>query len=246
MKFVECTTQAEMDAALAAGNAADLIKGVFHLITHGTEAPTIRIRASVELTVEARDSSQPRVVARDSSQPRVEAWGSSQPRVEAWGYVQLSLFGRIVAKCSAGVAVLIQGKAEVEGGQQTRVVIDTPQAWCDYYGVSVENGVATLYKAVGDDYKSPKGGDYRPGRIPIADDWDGGKAECGGGLHFSPAPAMARGFNPRASRYVACQVALTDMRSPQDDDGYPAKIKARGCRGPVYEVTEDGDKVVEP
>jgi hypothetical protein len=97
----------------------------------------------------------------------------------------------------------------------------------------------TLFKAVGDNFISPKGGNYTPGTIPSAPDWDGGKIECGGGLHFSPAPRMARVFNDSAKRYVACPVALADIVVHPDGD-YPEKVKSRGCCAPVWECDIDG------
>ncbi|MCX6497555.1 MAG: hypothetical protein NTU93_01990, partial [Arthrobacter sp.] len=117
-------------------------------------------------------------------------------------------------------------------------------AWCDWYGVRVTDGCATVFKAVNDTYRSPKGGDYTPGTTPAADDWDGGRAECGGGLHFSPTPTAAREFNPEATRYVACPVCLSEMRPPKATDDYPQKIKAARCAAPCREVDEDGEPVV--
>ena len=81
--IVKVRTQDEFDAALKAGHVADLISGIFSLVTSGSDAPEIIVRAGVELSVEARGSSRPRVEAWGSSQPRVEAWESSQPRVVA-------------------------------------------------------------------------------------------------------------------------------------------------------------------
>ena len=159
----------------------------------------------------------------------------------------MSVLGHVVAKCTAKVAVLIFSKnAKVTGGKQTRVVLKTPADWCDYYGVKVVRGVATLFKAVDDDYSTDKARrtnvSYKPGKKPVAPDWDGGKAECGGGLHFSPTQAMARAFN-NTNKFVACQVRLKDMRAPKYDDRYPEKIKAKCVCKPIYEVNEDGERL---
>ena len=195
MKRVEVRTQVEFEAALKLPDTIlDLIVGAYALVTRGTESPWLTVAAGVGLNVEAWESSQ----------PRVEAWGSSQPRVVASGYVQLSLLGIVVAKVTAKVAVLILGKAQVEGGHQTRIEINTPQDWCDYYGITVEDGVAVLYKALDGEMRSPKGFLYQPGSTPAADDWDGDARECGGGLHFSPTPTMAMEFHADAKRFAAC------------------------------------------
>lgn len=77
-----------------------------------------------------------------------------------------------------------------------------------------------------------------------APDWDGGHAECGGGLHFSPHPALALEFDSSATRFIACPVALADIRPPHATDGYPAKIKARRLCGPIVEVDRYGKPVL--
>ena len=258
--MIEVHTQAELNAALKKDEAVLLVSGSFEVETTGD--PHIVVSAGVELRVVARESSQPRVVAWESSQPRVVAWESSQPRVVAWessqprvearessqprvvarGYAQLSVIGRVIAECAAKVSVLIQGDAEVQGGQQTRIEINTPTDWCDYYGIEVKDSVATLYKAVGDDFRSPHGIAYTPGTQPEALDWDGGSKECGGGLHFSPVPTMARSFNPDAKRFVACPVALSDI-AVHPDGMYPEKCKAARVCAPCFEVDEDGEPI---
>jgi len=192
----------------------------------------------------AWESSQPHVEARGSSQPHVEAWGSSQPHVVARAYVQASLRGRgIVATATAKVALLLSGGAKATGGQQTTLAIDTPADWCDYYGVEVTDDVAILYKALNDDFTSPRGMSYAPGTIPEAPDWDGLASECGGGLHFSPTPAMAFDFHSSATRFAACPVRLSDL-VVHPDPQYPQKIKGRACCAPCYEVDRQGHAVV--
>jgi hypothetical protein len=211
--------------------------------------PRVVAWGSSQPRVVARGSSQPHVEARESSQPRVEARESSQPRVEAWGFVQISTKGSVSGTASANVAVLTDGAAKIKGGKQTVVSVSTPAEWCEYYGVVVRRGVAILYKAVNDDYTScqatPAGQKiaYAPGTKPVAPDWDGGARECGGGLHFSPTPAMARSFNENAVRFMACPVKLADI-SVHWNGNYPEKCKARGVAGNgCYEVDEDGEPV---
>ena len=229
----------------------------------GSSQPHVVARESSQPHVEAWQSSQPHVVARESSQPHVEAWESSQPQVvawqssqphvvarhssqphvEAWDLAQLSLRGRrIIAKATARVSVLLHGGATADGGMQVDATIRTPADWCEYYGVRVVDGVATVYKALDDDFRSPRGIDYSPGQSPVAPDWDGGREECGGGLHFSPTPTLALASHRRAGRVVACAVALSDM-CVHEDAMLPEKIKARGCCGPCMEVDRQGNPV---
>jgi hypothetical protein len=81
------------------------------------------------------------------------------------------------------------------------------------------------------------------GAVVVCPDWNN-KAECGGGLHFSPTPRHTRDFNGAAARYVACPVALADMRAPAENDEYPQKIKASRICAPCFEVDIDGEPVV--
>ena len=180
----------------------------------------------------------------------IVAWESSQPFVRASAYVQISLRGRLTAKLGHFVSARIHGEGpQVEGGHQTHVSVETPDQWCDYYGAAVAGGVATLYKAVDEDYSTEsarlKGVFYRPGTTPVAPDWDGGVRERGGGLHFAPRPEMAVTFNVAARKFVACPVALKDF-SVHPAAEYPDKIKARGCCGPVYEVDRLGNPIRAP
>jgi hypothetical protein len=215
--------------------------------------------------VEARGSSH--VVARGSS--HVEAWESSHveargsSHVEAWGssHVVARESSHVVARGAAFVrqrdraavkvapncSVVVMRHAAVQpvdGGTVIDVApITTVEGWCDYHGIEVAAGVAVLYKAVDRDYRSGHGFLYAPGSIPVASDWDGGKRECGGGLHFSPRPVAAKAFHPSATKFLACPIRLTDIRPPRADDAHPEKVKARGCCGPVSEVTLWGEPV---
>ena len=273
MDWIDCADQASAEAALKEGKPVRLVSGKFNLSisigeamlhveaaadlsleARGSSQPRVVARGSSQPRVVAWDSSQPRVEAWDSSQPRVEAWGSSQPRVEAWGssqprveargYAQLSIFGRVVARCAATVSVLIEGtRAKVSGGHKVRAKKSTAAEWCAYYGVAVKRGVAVLFKAVSDDFRTAQRHfEYRPGTAPSAPDWDGGKEECGGGLHFSPRPEMAREFDALATRFIACPVRLKDI-VVHPEGQYPQKIKARGLCAPCWEVDIDGEIV---
>lgn len=112
------------------------------------------------------------------------------------------------------------------------------EEWCRIYGVVICNGVVVLYKAVDENFRSPKGGIYVPGTIPIADDWDGGVKECGGGLHFCARTLLSRTFFNEATKFVACPVRIEDIAiHPQAE--FPHKVKARCCCGPVVEVDEN-------
>ena len=114
--------------------------------------------------------------------------------------------------------------------------------WCEFFGVEVKRGHAIVYKAVRDSFSSARGFHYPIGKKVEAPDWDGGKVECGGGLHFSPRAFMALEFDSDAKRFLACRVALEDMRKPHAGDTYPHKIKARCC-DVLYECDQDGEEI---
>ena len=108
------------------------------------------------------------------------------------------LFSALKLKASAHVAVMLHGKAKtLEGGRHLEAAVpDTAEKWCEHYGVEVKDGNAMLFKAVDDDWSTDRarrvGITYAPGQLPVAADWDGGKVECGAGLHASPHPAWRR------------------------------------------------------
>ena len=152
-------------------------------------------------------------------------------RVRAFGAAMVQARGHAQIEATDGVSIIRHSlAATVSGGHVTDAVrFATPEEWCEYYGVEVDNGVAILYKAVDQDFNSYHGTSYRPGTEPYAPDWDGGERECGGGLHFSPRPTFALPRPDDSMRFVACPVRLADMVvHPQGD--YPDQVKARGWR----------------
>jgi hypothetical protein len=166
--------------------------------------------------------------------------------VRAFGSVMVRARGRAQIEATDGVAVMRHGPGAVVSGtgvtEATRP--GSPEEWCAYYGIPVENGVAIFYKAVDENFDSYHGGSYRPGSEPSAPDWDGGEQECGGGLHFSPRPTFALAAPADDMRFVACPVRLEDIAF-HPGGVYPDKVKARRLCAPIYEVHEDGT-AVEP
>jgi hypothetical protein len=211
-----------------------------------------------------RASELSRVMASDQS--RVVAWGEAVVRAVGAASVEAAETAIVIAGASASVRahgaaiVRARGEATVVGGAGTTIarhgrsgnvsggavtetpVVTTAEEWCEYYGVEVEDGVATLYKAVDEDFNSYHGTAYRPGSEPAAPDWDGGEQECGGGLHFSPRPwlALTHGFG--AVRFVACPVRFEDIVIHRGAI-YPDKVKARRVCGPIYEVDQTGARI---
>lgn len=160
----------------------------------------------------------------------------------------MAIRGAVAVVAAATVAIVILGgNPTITGGGFTqRLDISTPAKWCEHYGAEVHDGVAVLFKAVLAGYLSPRGFAYVPGTTPEAPDWDGGKRECGGGLHFSPHPLMALEFVDGYARdkvkFVGCPVALADI-VVHPDGQMPQKCKARGLRAACWEVDRHGKPV---
>jgi hypothetical protein len=180
-------------------------------------------------------------VTRGSSEPRIVTWGSSVVTG------QIGRFSRPRFKRHGSSKISIPGAVIIEPPK-----IETPQDWCEYYGAEVRTGgnlsrelagedVAILFKALPDDLRAHGGFQYAIGELPVAPDWDGGKRECGGGLHFSPTPRHAEEFGGEG-RYIACPVLLSDM-CIHPDGIYPQKVKSPGCCAPIWEVDVDGNKL---
>jgi hypothetical protein len=269
MKTIKVHTQAELDAALkepdalvvCVGGGEFKISGSSQVTASGSSQVTAydssQVRASGSSQVRAYNSSQVR--ASDSSQ--VTAYGSSQVRaydssqvraydssqVRASDSSQVTASGSSQVMASKFVAVTVHGKSVKRTGGVLICVppIRTPKQWCEFYGVSIKGGVALVFKAVNEDYTSPHGANYAPGETPAAKDWDGGKLECGYGLHFSPRPSAALAFHPDAKRFVACPVLLKEI-VVHPNGTYPEKVKAPRVYRPCYEVDIDGNPVKKP
>jgi hypothetical protein len=214
-----------------------------HVVCYDSSQPCVVCYGSSQPRVACSGSSQPRVECYDSSQPRVACYDSSQPRVACYGYTQVAVAGERNLKITATAEVRIRidrGDPDISGGIVHRVMPPkTPAQWCELNGAMVIDGVATLFKAVHGDFRSSHDFPYNPETVPVAPDWDGGKKECGGGLHFCARPLIAKSFDASATRFMACPVALADMAVAEDPE-YPSKIKAKGCCGPVLECDDDG------
>jgi hypothetical protein len=195
------------------------------------------VRAYGSATVTASDFAT--VTASDSA--TVTACDSAT--VRAYGSATVTAYGSATVRATPKVAVhLHSASVKVSGG----VVIDVskpltdPTDWADYHGVTVSKaGVATLYKAVRDNFQSYHGMSYAPGTKPSAPDWRDDD-ECGRGLHFSPSPTQALAYDDEATRFLAVGVKLADLRPLS---GGTAKCKAPRVVRACVEVDIDGKPV---
>ena len=189
-------------------------------------------------SVVARDNSS--VVARGNSS--VVARGNSSvvardnSSVDARGAAGVHAYGYGTVKAGPHVAVwLHRADATVEGGvliDLTAVNLDDTGQWLAYHGIEVVDGRAVLYKAVDADLMA--GHHHRPttytvGVELVASDWRDDHA-CGGGLHLSPNPAMARDYFVDAERYLRCTALVEDIRVIDGSGASTPKVKVRALR----------------
>jgi len=220
------------------------------------------VRAGDQATVSAGDQA----TVRAGDQATVRVWG--QATVSAWGQATVSACDQATVRAGDQVTVSAWGQAIVRARDQATVSAGefntvsvqgslvsltggilipnpaTPAEWCVLQGANIESDTAILFKAVGKDFKSAHGMSYAPGSSPEAPDWDGGQAECGGGLHFVAHPWEGLQFNRRACRFVACRVPLAEIVVHQDAQ-YPNKVKAPRVLE-CWEVDIDGKRIEQP
>jgi hypothetical protein len=198
------------------------------------------VRAYGSSTVTACDSST--VTACDSS--TVTACGSST--VTACDSSTVRACDSSTVRAGALVAVhLHSATVSLTGGvilDHTKVNDFTAQEWCDYHGVEVKEGIATLYKAVNDAWTTDRGTDYSPGRLPSCDDFTDTDT-CGGGLHFGPTPVHALAYFGRATKFLAVGVNVSELRPIT---GCTAKAKAPRVVRACVQVDINGREVEQP
>ena len=206
-----------------------------------SSSPRVESRGSSSPTVVSMGSSSPTVVSMGRSSPRVESWGSSSPTVVSWE--SSSPTGSVGKFSILVLSVHDKATANIPGATILPVLkITTPAEWCEYYGATVEDNAATLYKAVNDNYCSDRGFSYAIGSTPEAPDWDGPARECGGGLHFCSTPSASKNFYVNATKFVECKVLLEDL-VVHENAIYPTKVKGRRVCAPIVEVDIDGNPV---
>jgi hypothetical protein len=159
---------------------------------------------------------------------------------------RVALTGPLSIVAGAYVAVtLLDGKPTVVEGTH---VIRPPDltgaaAWCDFHGVTVADGKATLFKGTEGGFRSPHGTVYEPGTTVEAPDWHD-RPTCGGGLHLSPTPMHSERYIDAPSHYLAVEVEVADLVvvTEMSPPGGPDKVKVRSCRV-LREVDRHGDPV---
>ncbi len=263
--MLEVRTQAQLNKALKkTGNGQDeliVCLGAGRFVLWGNAQADLRENAHADLWGNAHVVLRGNAHADLRGNAHADLWENAHAvlrgnaHADLWGNAHAVAFGHNKIKATK-LAIIMRHNpaAKIVGGR----ILEMPrpesgQEWCEFYGVTIRKGgsfskglkgqdVAILFKALGEDYVSSREMAYPPGTAPMAPDWDGGEAECGGGLHFSPHPKMAREFNTAAAHYVACPVLVSEIVF-HPDGSMPEKVKAPRCCGPVWEVNLNGERI---
>ncbi|WP_270771612.1 DUF7666 domain-containing protein [Pauljensenia sp. OF14-1SRA] len=264
MTTVHVCTQKELDKALAEPKCHEVVirspRGVWLKITDSRGknvevlgdavvdvSGNVTVRAFENATVSAGDNST--VVAYDNS--TISAYdhatvsADDNSTVMARDRASVNAYGSATVKAGTCVPVHVYSKtATCQGGviiDMTAIDANDPETWCAMHLVEVdEDGQAHLYKALDADLNA--GHDYRLTHYPIGhvvDDtanWVDDN-RCGGGLHVSPTPWLAKTYYKEASRFVEVCCPVEELR-PIDS----SKAKAPRLRV-LREVTVDGSPV---
>lgn len=256
MTTVHVCTQEELDEALAKPKCHEILvcspKDVWLNIrdSHGKNVEVLR-DATVRVSGDARVTAFENAMVEVSGDVTVRAFGDAtvsagdNSTVRAWNRASVNAYGSATVKAGACVAVYVYSKNVTRQGgviiDMTAIDANDPETWCAMNLVEVdEDGQAHLYKALDADLNA--GHDYRLTNYPIGhvvDDtayWADNN-RCGGGLHVSPTPWLAKDHYGEASRFVEVCCPVKDLR-PIDS----SKAKAPRLRV-LREVTLDGSPI---
>lgn len=176
--------------------------------------------------------------------------------VEAYDQAAVHLMDSATAVVGASSAVFIHDEATVSADGTSTVVISSPHStigatnlikekedpssaaeWAEFHGVTVKDGRAVLYKAVGEDFIT--GADYGTpvewviGQEVACKDWAPTR-ECGHGLHLSPTPGIALAYKSDVTHFLECEVDL-DVMVPLPG------VAAPKCKAPRVMVVREVD-----
>ena len=169
------------------GNSRAVLWENSHATLRGNASATLRENASAELWENASAELWGNSRAELWENASAELWENS--RAKLWGNSRAELWRNSRAELSRfTVAWLHSSSAKATGTGHvidvTDAALSTPDAWAEYHGVKVVDGIATVYKALYDHFGTGRlgwEGKYAPGETPEAPDWRD-DASCGGGF----------------------------------------------------------------
>lgn len=202
------------------------------------------VTAFDDATVEAAENAKVRARGNSiiSAYDHATVSAGDHATVMACGRAYVDAYGSATVKAGTCVTVHVHSKTVAHQGgviiDMTTIDANNPETWCAMNLVEVdEDGQAHLYKALDADLNA--GHNYRLTHYPIGhvvDDtvyWaDNNK--CGGGLHASPTPWLAKTYYKEASRFVEVCCPVEELRPINS-----SKAKAPRFRV-LREVTLDG------
>ena len=255
--YGRATVEAHGDASVTAYDYASVTAwGETTVVAHGDASVTaynlVSVeaygRATVELCLRASVTAHNhvRVIANDFSSVTAYDFTSVTARgcasVTARGCATVEADDRAKVMAGAYVPVhILSEQVSVVGGMQilvepTKTI--SPKQWCGVNIITVDDdGMAHLYKAVGEDGRSPRGGLYIVGDTTDDTEHWLDNRKCGRGLHASPTPKMAREYFKEAVRFFEVTCPVEDLRP----------IDNTKCKAPrlhvVREVDIDGNPI---
>ena len=169
-------------------------------------------------TVEASDNA----ILEASDNATVRAWGNATLRILSSRSIIRELADQAIAviqECDGVVISKKEDTAQVIYTKQTRYSIKSIQRLYNH----PEGEPLVLYKSVRDDLTDFYSGKIKYEGVVECPDWDpNSERECGGGLHLSPTPDLARDYN--IGKLLRCEVM------PEDISVYPYNITKVRCR----------------
>jgi hypothetical protein len=210
-----CVAEGKGWGVIATGNATVRASGNATVRASGNATVkawgNATVRASENATVEAGGNAT--VVAGGTA--TVEAWGNAT--VVAGGNATVAGQGNVqVVHRSRGAKIGVRGNARIVG------IPDNPNDYCDFYGVTVEDGKAILYKAVRDNLHSFHNCDfaYAVGETKTHDCDPSRGVMCGRGMHVAHRDwALRFGESMGDFRVLEVSVPLDKIVVPFDVDG---------------------------
>lgn len=248
----DATVTASGDAKVAAVDHATVMAFDNATVTALSRATVmafddVRVTAFDDATVESFGNSTVRAWGNStiSAYDHATVSAGDNSTVKACGRAYVDAYGSATVKAGTCVPVHVYSKtATCQGGviiDMTLIDANDPETWCAMHLVEVdEDGQAHLYKALDADLCA--GHNYRLTHYPIGhvvDDtanWMDNN-RCGGGLHVSPTPWLAKTYYKEASRFVEVCCPVEDLRPISS-----SKAKAPRLRV-LREVTLDGSPV---
>jgi hypothetical protein len=203
------------------------------VIASGKATATLFEDATIEAYDQVAVHAYDRTRVRAAGQVVVDAYETS--RVDAFDTALVRAYGPVTVVATDRVHTWREdAHADITGGVildgVSREYLADAAEWCKAHGVEVEDGMAVVYKALGNDLIAGQDHDmptlYEKGTRVEAPDWDAVR-ECGNGLHFSPRPHYANTYRFGATRWMRVHIPVADA-IPLDYAGAP-KIKAPWC-----------------